>query len=88
MSGFQRQSELLVTLILEQKESPIRRRPLRADLVTAFKIFTGLLYIDPNTFFSLPLYAAQESTPTRYSKAPATAGGEGRHFDEGFEILE
>ncbi len=32
----------------------LQRRPLLADLITAFKIFTGLLYIDPNLFFLPP----------------------------------
>ncbi len=32
----------------------LQRRRLRADLITAFKIFEGLLDIDPNLFF-LPL---------------------------------
>ncbi len=31
-----------------------QRRRLQADLITAFKIFTGLLDIDPNLFFPLP----------------------------------
>ncbi len=33
----------------------LHRRRLRVHLITAFKIFTGLLDVDPNLFFSLPL---------------------------------
>ncbi len=32
----------------------LQRRRLRADLITTFKIFTGLLDIDPNVFFLPP----------------------------------
>ncbi len=32
----------------------LQRRRRRADLITAFKIFTGLLDIDPNLFFFPP----------------------------------
>ncbi len=32
----------------------LQRRRLRADLITAFKVFTGLLDIDPNLFFLPP----------------------------------
>ncbi len=35
----------------------LQRRRLRVDLVTAFKIFKGLLDIDPNLFYSLALDA-------------------------------
>ncbi len=38
-------------------EERLQRRRLRADLVTAFKIFKGLLDIDPNLFYFLPLDA-------------------------------
>ncbi len=55
----------------------LQRRRLRVDLITAF---TGLLGADLNFFFSFPLVAALEGTPTRYSKARATAGGEGQLF--------
>ncbi len=44
---------------ISQKE--LRR--LRSDLVTAFKIFTGLLDIDPNLFFS-------SSRSNRLKRAP------------------
>ncbi len=51
-------------------EERLQRRHLRADLITAFKIFTGLLNVDPNLFFfSLPLDVALEGAPKRYSKA-------------------
>ncbi len=56
----------------------LQRRRLRSDLITAFKIFTGLLDVDPNFFFALPLDAALEGTTTRSSKVRATAEGEGR----------
>ncbi len=36
----------------------MQRPRLRADLITAFKIFQGVLDIDPNLVFSLPLDAA------------------------------
>ncbi len=35
-------------------EERLQRRRLRADLITAFKIFTGLLHIDQNMFFLSP----------------------------------
>ncbi len=35
-------------------EERLQRRRLRADLITAFKIFTGLLDMDPNLFFLPP----------------------------------
>ncbi len=35
-------------------EERLQRRRLRDDLITAFKIFKGLLDIDPNLFFLLP----------------------------------
>ncbi len=54
----------------------LQRQRLRADVITAFKIFTGLLDIDPNLFFLPPL----EGTPTMYSKVRPTVEGEGRHF--------
>ncbi len=58
----------------------LQRRRLRADLFTAFKIFTDVLVFDPNIFPFLPHDTAQESTPTRYLKVRATAEREGRHF--------
>ncbi len=57
----------------------LQRRRLRADLITALNIFKGLLDNDLKLLF-LPLDAAYEGTPTRYSKVRATAEGEGRHF--------
>ncbi len=42
----------------------LQRRRLRADLITAFKIFTD---IDPNLFFSLPLDTTLEGT---HDKSP------------------
>ncbi len=35
-------------------EERLQRRRLQADLITAFRIFTGLLDIDPNLFFLPP----------------------------------
>ncbi len=58
----------------------LQRRRLQADLITAFKIFTGLLDIDPNLFFLPPARRGLEGTLTRYSKVRATAEEEGRHF--------
>ncbi len=49
----------------------LQRQRLWSDLITAFKIFTGLLDIDLNFFSSLPLDAALEGTSTRYSKVRA-----------------
>ncbi len=54
----------------------LQRRRLRDDLITAFKVFKGLLDIDPNLFFLPPA----RRTPTRYSKVRASAEGECRHF--------
>ncbi len=56
----------------------------RLGLHSTFKIFTGLLGVDFNLFFSLPLVAALEGIPTSYSKVRATAGGEGQLFRWGF----
>ncbi len=49
----------------------LQQRRLRDDLITAFKIFKGLLDIDPNLFF-LP--------PARRGLRGHAAEGEGRHF--------
>ncbi len=58
----------------------LQRRRLRVGLITAFQIFTCLLDVDPNLFFSLPAVVALEGTPTRYSKVRATGGGEGQKY--------
>ncbi len=39
-------------------EERLKRRRLQADLITTFKIFKGLLDIDPNLFSFLPVDAA------------------------------
>ncbi len=41
----------------------LQRRRLRADLITAFKIFKGLLYIDPNLFFLPPARSGLRGHP-------------------------
>ncbi len=58
----------------------LQRRQLRADLITAFKIFKGFWILIQTCFSFLPLDAAYEGTPSRYSKVGATAKGEGQHF--------
>ncbi len=55
----------------------VQQRRLRADLIPAFKILTGLWDIDPNLFSFLPLDAALGGTPSRYSKVRATVEGKG-----------
>ncbi len=72
---------MLVTVIRHLSyEERLQRRRLRVDLTTAFKMFMGLLDVDPNLFFLPRLFAALEGTPTTYSKVKTTAEGEGRHF--------
>ncbi len=72
----------LVTVIRHLPyEERLQRRRLQVDLITAFKIFTGLVDVDPNMFyFSLPLVAALEANPTGNSKMRATAEGDDRRF--------
>ncbi len=81
INHFERIQRLATRLVTGIRHLPyeerLQRRRLRTDLVTAFKIFTGLLGIDPN---SLPLDEAKEGTSTRYSKVRTTAEGKGRHF--------
>ncbi len=43
----------------------LKQRQHWANLITTFKIFTGLLDVDPNLFFALPLDAALEDTSSR-----------------------
>ncbi len=47
----------------------LQRRRLRVDLIVAFKIYTGLVDVNPNLNFSLAFGVAQESppSPTKYS---------------------
>ncbi len=45
-----------------------QQRPVWHDLIVAFKIFTRLLDVDQNLFFSLPLVAGLEDALSRYSK--------------------
>ncbi len=40
-------------------EEGLQRQRLRVDLVTAFKIFTGLLGVGPNLFFPSPTAVAR-----------------------------
>ncbi len=57
---------------------------LRTDLITAFKIFTGVLDVDPKLFFfSLPSFTDLEDIPTMFSKVRATTWGEGQLFKWG-----
>ncbi len=58
-------------------EESLQRRRLQADLITAFKIFTGLLDIDPKLFFLPPTRRGLRGHPYRVSQG---AEGEGRHF--------
>ncbi len=58
----------------------LQRRRFPADLITALKMFAGLLDVDFNMLFSLPLDAALEGTSSRYSKLRAGAGGQSRIF--------
>ncbi len=59
----------------------LQRRRLRADLITAFKVFTGLLDIDPN-FFNPP--ASLQGTPRCEPPLKENVG----LFSEGCETLE
>ncbi len=59
-------------------EERLQRRRLQADLVIAFKIFTGLLGVDPNLPYRPPIRRGFRG----YSKVRAIAEGEDR------EILE
>ncbi len=56
---------------------PLQQRRLRADLIATFKIFKGLLDIDPNLFFLPPARRGLRGHP---SKVRVTAEAEGRHF--------
>ncbi len=67
-------------------EERLQRRRLRTELIIALKMFAGLLDVDFNMFFSLPLDAALEGTSSRYSKLRAGAGGQIGFFGEGCEI--
>ncbi len=58
----------------------LQRRRLRDDLITAFKIFKGLLDIDPNLLFRPPARRGKAGTPSRFPKVRAASEGEGRHF--------
>ncbi len=46
----------------------LQRRRLRADLITAFTMFKGLLDIDPNLFFLSPARRGLRGYPLRYWK--------------------
>ncbi len=56
----------------------LQRRWLRVDLITVFKICTGLLDVDPNLFFLHPTRGGLRGHP--YFKVRATAGGRGQPF--------
>ncbi len=62
----------------------LQRRRFWADLITAFKIFTGLWDVNSNLFFFLPHAAPLQGSP-RYAHPPkervGVSGG-------GYEILE
>ncbi len=58
----------------------LQRRRLRVDLIIAFRIFTGLLDVDPNLFFLPPTCRGLRGYPY---KVRATAGGEGQPFRRG-----
>ncbi len=53
------------------------RRRLRTNLITAIKVFTGLLGVDQNCFFLPPIWCSLRG---HSSKVRATAGGEGQPF--------
>ncbi len=55
----------------------LQRRRLWADLIIAFKIFTGLLDIDPNLFFLPPARRGLRGHPYKVLKVRATTEGEG-----------
>ncbi len=70
-------------------EERLQRRRIRADLITALKIFTGPLDVDPNLFFpsyrsTRPKRAPLQGTP-RCEPPPKEKVG---IFGEGCEILE
>ncbi len=54
----------------------LQRRRLQDDLIIAYKIFKGLLDIDPNMLFLPPALRGLRGD----SKVRATAEGAGRHF--------
>ncbi len=63
----------------------LQRRRLWDDLITAFKIFKGLLDTDPNLFFLSPARLGLRGHPFKVLQGDlvlqgATAEGEGRHF--------
>ncbi len=67
----------------------LQRRQLRADLIIAFKIFKGLLGIDPNLFFLPPARHGLRGHPFKVlqgasHRLKARVG----IFGEGCEILE
>ncbi len=64
-------------------------RRLRVDLITAFRIFTGLVGVEPDLFYSPSHWSRPEwSNPTRNSKEGAIAGERVNFFGEccGFKL--
>ncbi len=64
----------------------LQRRRFRAELIITFKIFTGLLDIDPNLFFLRPTRCDVRGHP--YKVLQGNEGGGISLFDESLEMLE
>ncbi len=58
----------------------LQRRRLRADMITAFKIFKGLLDIDPNLFFLPPARRGLRRHPYKVLKGASNHRRRGSAF--------
>ncbi len=61
----------------------LQRRRLRADQITSFKIFTGLLDIDPNLFFLPPTRRGPRGHPYEAPQGANHRRGRGLAFSVG-----
>ncbi len=68
-------------------EEKLQRRRLQADLITAFKLFTGRFDIDPNLFFLPPTRRGLREHPYKVLQGTPPKERVGS-FGEDCEILE
>ncbi len=61
----------------------LQRRRLRDDFITAFKIFKGLLYIDPNSVFLPPAGRGLRGHPFKVLQCTSHHRGRGSAFSVG-----
>ncbi len=64
-------------------EERLQRRRLRADLITGFKIFKGLLDIDPNLFFLPPARRGLRGHPYKVLQGASHRRRRGSAFSVG-----